>query len=181
MNSSVKLPTPSESGVGTLPHSTHAPSTSLTFFTSGRFMRDKYFLVAAGTVLSTVVIFGLYKLISGSRRRPSETKVPPLKDGQSPESRAKEYIKSELKRLQNIKLTEEEEGYGYLHKRDFFDLLAVVQLKTKLKIQKEVGRNQKERVRLLEAAMSQAKHEDAMRYYVMYINKTMEIMQRECD
>lgn len=44
-------------------------------------MRDKYFLVAAGTVLSTVFIFGLYKWISGSKRRPSETEVPPLKDG----------------------------------------------------------------------------------------------------
>ena len=29
--------------------------------------------------------------------------------------------------------------------------------------------------------MSQTNHEDAMQYYVMYIKKTMEIMQRECD
>ena len=46
-------------------------------------MRDKYFLVAAGTVLSTVFIFGLYKWYSGTKHRTtSETEVPPpLKDG----------------------------------------------------------------------------------------------------
>lgn len=47
-----------------------------------------------------------------------------------------------MQRLHDPKLTyDNDEGYGYLQKKDFFDLVMIIQLKTKLKIQKEVARN----------------------------------------
>ena len=44
--------------------------------------------------------------------------------------------------MKNPKLTVDDgDYYEYLQKKDFFDLLAIIQLKTKLKLQREVGRN----------------------------------------
>ena len=43
-----------------------------------------------------------------------------------------------MARLQDPQLSED--GL-YLQKRDFFDLLMLIQLKTKIKLHKEVGRN----------------------------------------
>ena len=78
---------------------------------------QKYLLVAAGTVVSTIFIFGVYKWLSGKKR--GEQEVPPaLKDGQSIEQRAREFIKAELGRLKNPKLItdvyEEDETFGLL-------------------------------------------------------------------
>ena len=87
-----------------------------------------------------------------------------------------------MRRLKRPKLTQpDEDGFTYLQKKDFFDLLALIQLKTKMKLQRDVNRNQKERVKLLQAAMNQPNQMDAYQFYTMYITKTTEIMQKECD
>lgn len=80
------------------------------------------------------------------------------------------------------------EGHGILERKDFFDLLLLIQLKTKLKLQKEVQRNQRERIKLLEAAMNPGPSqfnqygEDAIRMaYERYMERTMEIMLNEFE
>ena len=66
-------------------------------------------------------------------------------------------------RLRNPKLTYSQDddevggqtnGYGYLQKKDFYDLLMLIQLKTKLKLQRDTHRKQRERTRLLERAVN---------------------------
>ena len=63
---------------------------------------------------------------------------------------------------------------GYLNRKDFFDILMVIQLKSKLKLLRDVKKNQRQRVRLLEKAL-----EDE--HYQAYYDKTMQILQKEFD
>ena len=95
----------------------------------------------------------------------------------------KAYIKKEMERLRDPLLIEgPANAYsdaGILKRSDFFDLLLLIQLKTKLKLSKEVGRNQRDRVKLLEMAMYPQSHgsEDYIRNaYDIYFSRTMEIM-----
>jgi hypothetical protein len=68
-----------------------------------------------------------------------------------------------MQRLRNPKLIYSQDddydggqtnGYGYLQKKDFYDLLMLIQLKTKLKLQRDTHRKQRERTRLLERAVN---------------------------
>ena len=63
---------------------------------------------------------------------------------------------------------------GYLNRKDFFDILMLIQLKSKLKLLRDVKKNQRQRVRLLEKAL-----EDE--HYQAYYEKTMQILQKEFD
>ena len=62
--------------------------------------------------------------------------------------KAKKYLDKEIVRLRNPKLIysheDDEEaptnGYGYLQRKDFYDLLMLIQLKTKLKLQRDTHR-----------------------------------------
>jgi hypothetical protein len=52
-------------------------------------------------------------------------------------SKAKLFIKNEIARLKNPSLTRDDA----LRKRDFFDLIMLIQLRSKLKLYKEVPKN----------------------------------------
>ena len=80
-------------------------SSVLNYITSGKILKDKNFLIAAATAVSTVLIYGLYRKLSNRKKSEGETKIPPICENQSSEDKAREYIKMELKRLQNPKLT----------------------------------------------------------------------------
>jgi hypothetical protein len=128
MNTSTRLLTSTASGVSVVPTQPPTLLSESPFSDSAydKLLKNKYLLVAAGTVVSTFFAFGIYRWLSGRKRSSQETEVPPLRDGQSAEHRAKEHIRKELIRLKDIKLEEDEDGFGYLKKKDFFDLLAVI-------------------------------------------------------
>jgi len=63
--------------------------------------------------------------------------------------KVKKFIEKELMRLMNPKLTpgsgneesyDDSESFGYLQKKDFFDLLMLIQLKNKLKLSRDSHR-----------------------------------------
>lgn len=102
--------------------------------------------------------------------------------------KAKKYLDKEILRLRNPKLTysqDEDEagyanGYGYLEKKDFYDLLMLIQLKTKLKLQRDTHRKQRERTRLLERAVNykgSSNQNEVRNQFELYVKKTMELMQ----
>ena len=97
------------------------------------------------------------------------------------------FIDKEMKRLKRPKLIICEGVYGeveVLKRDDFFDILLVIQLNTKLELSKEVWGNQRERVKLLEAAVYPvvgAPENAKWEAYDKYFAKAMDIMQREFD
>jgi hypothetical protein len=59
----------------------------------------------------------------------------------------------------------------------------LIQLKTKLKLQKDTHRKQRERSRILERAINYkgSYQNEARHQYELYVQKTMELMQKEFD
>ena len=105
MNTSTRLLTSTAGGVSVVPSAQAkllSGSSSLSGSAYDKLLKNKYLLVAAGTVVSTVFVFGVYRWwLSGRKRSSQETEVPPLRDGQSAEQRAKEHIHTELIRLKD--------------------------------------------------------------------------------
>ena len=73
-------------------------------------------MIVAGTALTTISIYSLY-----TRLRQKELTL---------EEKSRLFISKELKRLKNPKLIED----GILSSKDFFDIILLIQLKSKLKL-----------------------------------------------
>jgi len=73
-------------------------------------------VIVAGTALTTISIYSLY-----TRLRQKELTL---------EEKSRLFISKELKRLKNPKLIED----GILSSKDFFDIILLIQLKSKLKL-----------------------------------------------
>lgn len=125
------------------------PSKSIFSFTE--ITKTKGFWPVVGASVAVVGIIAYLSWPKSARNMDSQ----PLQKWESPSQtaeRAKEFIKKEMLRLKDPQLVDD--GAGILRKKDFFDLLMVIQLKTKLKLHKLVGRNQRERVKFLEKALN---------------------------
>jgi len=112
---------------------------------SSFFKSHAFWAVAAGAALAV----GGYLLIVNR----GSTKAP--REGNTDE-KVRFFIEKEIRRLKRPKLVICEGTYGeveVLKRDDFFDILLVIQLNTKLELSKEVWGNQRERVKLLEAAV----------------------------
>ncbi|CDW90343.1 UNKNOWN [Stylonychia lemnae] len=118
--------------------------------------QSKTFLIVAGTALTTIALFGIYQKLN--------QKDIPL------EQKSRIFIQRELQRLKNPKLIED----GILQKNDFFDIILLIQLKSKLKLLKEQPKFQRERIKVLKQALR-------TNVFVDYFNKTKEFMDQEVN
>eukprot|EP00347_Sterkiella_histriomuscorum_P017843 403347761 len=117
-------------------------------------LSSKTFAIVTGTALATIVLYGIYN----NYRRAELTQ----------EEKLKQFVKKELQRLKNPQLIDD----GILTAKDFFDMILLIQLKSKMKLQRELPRNQRERVKLLNQAL-QDNHFD------QYFDKTKYFMESE--
>jgi len=84
------------------------------------------------------------------------------------------YLDSELDRLRGPSLVGPDQ---VLSREDFFDMILLIKLKTTQKLTKDVGKNQRERVRMLEEALTHTSEE----LLEAYFQKTMDIFENEFD
>ena len=84
--------------------------------------------------------------------------------------KAKEFLKSELRRLKNPVLTRD----GIMRKKDFFDLIVLIQLRSKMKLYKTVLPNQRARVLKLQNLNDPRSLQE-------YYTTASEFMEREID
>lgn len=95
-------------------------------------------IIGIGSALTAVVAFGIYRHLSGKQTQPI-----------GDDKKIEKFLALEMERLHDPDLTEE----GALQKDDFFNLIFLIKLKTARKLNKVVGKKQRERVSLLENAL----------------------------
>jgi type II secretory pathway component PulJ len=83
------------------------------------------FLVIVGTAISALLSYGLYiKYVS----KQSDDSTSGVSTQESAKERARQLINKEMRRLQNPKIIEVWPYGEILQKKDFFDLLFLIQL-----------------------------------------------------
>ncbi len=112
-------------------------------FFSGQFLKSQTFWIVTATATLTIAAYAL--ITRDSSKQPNNTKASNAGgfDIDTIE-KTKKYLEKEFTRLRNPKLTysnqideDDSNNFGYLQKKDFYDLLMLIQLKSKLKLQKD--------------------------------------------
>lgn len=107
--------------------------------TDDQLFYTKAFFLAAGGAVAAFLVYGVYN--SYQSKGVSVT----------PDSKINEFIASEMERLRNCSLIDEE---GLLEKQDFFDLILLMKLKTARKTNNEIGVNQRKRIKHLDEGLA---------------------------